>query len=75
MLKLMEEPTLSLSIGRKIHLMSFELNILLRAYADGTTLESIALMASTALFVLLLHKPFLLLKTKRSLCLLGEIPT
>ena len=36
----------------------FELSRLHRACADGTALESIALMASTALSVLLLQKPF-----------------
>ena len=36
----------------------FELSRLLRAYADGSALESIALMACTVLSVLLLQKPF-----------------
>ena len=36
----------------------FEVSRMLRAYADGTALESIALNASTALFVLFIKKPF-----------------
>ena len=36
----------------------FELSRLLRAYTDGAVLESIALMARTALPILLLQKPF-----------------
>ena len=48
----------------------FELSRLLSAYADGTALGSIALMASTVLSVLLLQKPFYPLKQKGHFALL-----
>ena len=79
MLKLMEDAysevvhwqknTFTVPFGKAGKEFVLELSRLLRAYTDGTALESIALMASTALSALLLQKPFLSLETKRSLCL------
>ena len=68
MLKLMEDGyseavhwqqnTFTVPFGKAGKEFVFELSRLLRTYADGTALESIALRASTALSVLLLQKTF-----------------
>ena len=49
-----------------------QLSRLLRAYADGTALESIALMANTVLSVLLLYEHFYYLKPKDHLACLDR---
>ena len=54
-----QKNTFTLHFGKPGKEFVFEMRRLLRAYADGTALESIALMASTALCVLLLQKLFI----------------
>ena len=51
----------------------FELSRLLRPYAHVKALESIVLMTSTALFVLLLQKPFYHLKSKHYFACLEKL--
>ena len=53
-----QKNTFTVPFGKSVKEFVFELCRLLRAYADGISLESIALKTSTALSVLLLQKPF-----------------
>ena len=65
-----QKNTFTVPFGKAGKEFVFELSRLLRAYADGSALESIALMASTVLSVLLLQKPFHRSKQKdHSTCL------
>ena len=59
-----QKHTVTVPFGKARKELLFELSRLLRAYADGTALVSIALVARTALSVLLLQKPFYYLKHK-----------
>ena len=62
--------TFTVPFGKAGKELVFELSRLLRAYADGSALESIALTDSTVLSVLLLQKPFYCSKQKdHSACL------
>ena len=53
-----QKNTFTVLLGKAGKGFVFELSRLHRAYADGTALESISLMASTALSIPILHKPF-----------------
>ena len=69
-----QKNTFTLPFGKAGKGFVFELSRLLRAYVDGTAPESIALMATIALSVLLLQKPLYHSKQKVH-CLVGEMPT